>query len=57
LGLAIVKKIVEEHGGLIRADNAATGGARVVIRLPLVDDDPKRARCADAAHRLERRQA
>jgi nitrogen fixation/metabolism regulation signal transduction histidine kinase len=33
LGLAIVKKIVEEHAGTISADNLATGGARVTIRL------------------------
>jgi nitrogen fixation/metabolism regulation signal transduction histidine kinase len=57
LGLAIVKKIVDEHGGLIRADNAAAGGARVVVRLPTADDVPKRARCADAVHKLERKQA
>jgi signal transduction histidine kinase len=31
-----VKKIVEEHGGKIEADNNRTGGARVHIELPLV---------------------
>ena len=36
-GLAIVKKIVEEHGGRIEADNQRTGGARVRILLPLGD--------------------
>ncbi len=36
LGLAIVKKIIEEHGGSILAENAPQGGARVVIRLPVV---------------------
>ncbi|MEZ5541241.1 MAG: ATP-binding protein [Pseudomonadota bacterium] len=35
LGLAIVKKIVEEHAGTISAENAAGGGAQVVIRLML----------------------
>ena len=36
LGLAIVKKIIEEHGGSIVAENAPEGGAKVVIRLPVV---------------------
>ena len=36
LGLAIVKKIVEEHGGIVWAENRASGGARVIIRLPVV---------------------
>lgn len=35
LGLAIVKKIVEEHGGMIFAENADTGGASIIIRLPV----------------------
>ncbi|MEO8671380.1 MAG: ATP-binding protein [Tahibacter sp.] len=35
LGLAVVKKIVEEHGGTIRADDAADGGACFRLRLPL----------------------
>ena len=34
LGLAIVARIVEEHGGEVWADNAADGGAVVVLRLP-----------------------
>ena len=43
LGLPIVKKIVEEHGGKIRLEDAEPfegadrGGARVVITLPLAD--------------------
>ena len=36
LGLAIVKKIIEEHGGSIVAENVPEGGAKVVIRLPVV---------------------
>lgn len=34
LGLPIVKKIVEEHGGAIRIENRESGGARVVVRFP-----------------------
>jgi len=34
LGLSIVKKIIEEHGGIIRADNVETG-ARFTARLPV----------------------
>ncbi len=36
LGMAIVKKIVEEHGGTIIADNNEAGGAQIRIRLMLV---------------------
>jgi nitrogen fixation/metabolism regulation signal transduction histidine kinase len=35
LGLAICRKIVSEHDGVIRIENRAGGGARIVIRLPL----------------------
>ncbi len=35
LGLAVVKKIVEEHNGLIWVENVPDGGARFVIRMPL----------------------
>ena len=34
LGLAVAKKIAEEHGGTIRAENRAAGGAMFVLRLP-----------------------
>ena len=34
LGLAICRAIVEAHGGRIRAENRATGGARFLFSLP-----------------------
>ncbi len=34
LGLAVVKRIVEEHSGVLFAENCAEGGARLVVRLP-----------------------
>jgi signal transduction histidine kinase len=35
LGLAIVKHIIEDHGGVIRAQSAAEGGSTFHILLPL----------------------
>ncbi len=35
LGLGIVQNIIEAHNGKIQLDNAASGGARVQIELPL----------------------
>jgi two-component system OmpR family sensor kinase len=47
LGLAIVAGIVAAHGGSVRAENAAGGGASFVVRLPLAgapeDGAPTRA--------------
>jgi signal transduction histidine kinase len=39
LGLAIVKKIIEEHGGIISAENV-DGGARLLVRLPVWTGEP-----------------
>ncbi|MCL2636095.1 MAG: ATP-binding protein, partial [Betaproteobacteria bacterium] len=39
LGLPIVKKIVEEHQGIIEISNAPAGGARIDIRLPLAREE------------------
>ncbi len=35
LGLALVKRIVERHGGTIKYHPQAAGGARFVVRLPI----------------------
>ena len=38
LGLAMVKKIVDEHGGEVRLSNREGGGAEVRIRLRLAEN-------------------
>ena len=38
LGLAIVEAIVRAHHGSVRLSNTASGGAEVVIELPLMRD-------------------
>ncbi len=40
LGLANVKRIVEEHSGEVLASNAAEGGALVTVRLPSAPRNP-----------------
>ena len=40
LGLPICKKIIEEHGGMIAASNRAKAGARLMIRLPVIQENP-----------------
>jgi len=37
LGLSIVAKIIQDHGGSIRAENNAPAGARFIIELPLAE--------------------
>ena len=38
LGLALARRVVEAHGGTIRASNVEGGGARIEMRLPLAED-------------------
>jgi signal transduction histidine kinase len=38
LGLAIVKKIVDEHGGAVWVINSEQGGARFIVRLPMMSE-------------------
>ena len=41
LGLAIVRKLVEAHGGTVRAESAGVGrGSQFIIELPAVDSLP-----------------
>lgn len=39
LGLPIVKKIVEEHGGMINIENRMAGGTCISINFPLLADE------------------
>jgi PAS domain S-box-containing protein len=49
IGLALVRKLVEMHGGTVEAHSAGLGqGSEFVVRLPLVPDD-KDALQSDAA--------
>ncbi len=39
LGLAVVKKAVEEMGGSVRAENAENGGLRIIFTLPAAQEE------------------
>ncbi len=44
LGLSIAAKIVQEHGGSIRAESNSPKGARFLLRIPLLDTSAQNER-------------
>ncbi len=48
LGLSLVQRIVEQHGGEVLARNHEGGGAELVVRLPVATAAPSTARGSDA---------
>ena len=55
LGLAVVKRIVEEHSGSIVAENLQNGGAAVTIRLPVAGSVQEHEPSAEIAATPRRR--
>jgi len=49
LGLSIAAKIVQEHGGSLRAEANSPKGARFLLRLPLMEPSPGPPRANGAA--------
>ncbi len=43
IGLAICRRIVEDHGGILTAENQVQGGARFTVQLPSNDGTPIRS--------------
>jgi signal transduction histidine kinase len=41
IGLAVVRRIVTDHGGTVTIEDTATGGARFVVSLPLAAEEPQ----------------
>ena len=46
MGLAIVRSIVEAHGGTITAENAPDRGAQMVVRLPAAPGQVQKSKAA-----------
>jgi signal transduction histidine kinase len=46
MGLAIVRSIIEAHGGTITAENATDRGARLVVRLPAAPGQAQKSKAA-----------
>ena len=46
MGLAIVRSIVEAHGGTITAENVPDRGARMVVRLPAAPGQVQKSKAA-----------
>ena len=54
LGLSIAAKIVQEHGGSIRAESNSPKGARFLLRLPLMEPVARQLHRAARKHRSKR---
>ncbi len=46
LGLAMVRRIAEQHGGRVKAEAGCRGGARFVVELPAVSSGEPAASCS-----------
>jgi len=46
MGLAIVRSIIEAHGGTITGENAPDRGARMVVRLPAASGEMQKSKAA-----------
>jgi hypothetical protein len=53
LGLSIAAKIVQEHGGSIRAESNAPKGARFLMRIPLTESAPATPEAEHPEHTRE----
>ena len=53
LGLSIAAKIVQEHGGSIRAESNTPKGARFLLRIPLMESSPTPAPETEHAESLK----
>jgi signal transduction histidine kinase len=53
VGLALVKKIIEYHGGTVRIDSAYGDGARFEFTLPKEDEEDKQDKASDEQARLQ----
>lgn len=51
IGLSVVREIVEAHGGRVTIEEAAGGGARFVVALPLLRTAPASRSACDGAER------
>jgi hypothetical protein len=55
LGLAIVKKMIEEHHGQIKIENNQTGGACITIVLP-IEKSTEKSKQSTLADKNKKRQ-